>query len=276
MHPFPLNPGYIASMHNNSGYPINDLPQAGSPASTLLTGPHREVETLLELKQAQATRGAQQRSTPTRAGASLPSPGSGAGLLELTEAELIARALKDDLSAFNALVLMHQDGLYGWVLSLVGDEALAEDLTQAAFITAYEKLASYRGGSYRSWLFTIARNRSIDAMRRQKRYPSLSLDATGEDEHSLYSSLPDRSPLPEEILEAKEQAGTIARLIQRLPVVFQQVLQLIDIEEFDYQEAAEVLGLPLGTVKSRLARARLRLRALLLEANYPGFDAAQQ
>ena len=195
-------------------------------------------------------------------------PGPGAGPHIPAEADLIHRALERDLSAFNALVLMHQDGLYGWVLSLVGDEALADDLTQAAFITAYEKLPSYRGGTFRSWLFAIARNRAIDAMRRQKRYPSLSLDATDDDERNLYAILPDRAPLPEEVLEATEKAETIANLIHSLPQVFQQVLQLIDIEEFDYQEAADTLGLPLGTVKSRLARARLRMRALLLETNF--------
>ena len=223
---------------------------------------------LVEIKQSSPAvpypaRPALAQAQPTRR-----TSGSGADPHRPAEADLIHRTLERDLSAFNALVLMHQDGLYGWLLSLVGDEALADDLTQSTFITAYEKLASYRGGSFRSWLFAIARNRAIDTMRRQKRYPSLSLDATDDDDRDLYAILPDRSPLPEEALEARQQAETIANLIRSLPEVFQQVLQLIDIEEFDYQEAADALGLPLGTVKSRLARARLRMRELLLETNF--------
>jgi len=227
-----------------------------------------EVAMLVEIKQSPLTVQYQERATLAQPQPARHASGSGASPHRPAEADLIHRALERDLSAFNALVIMHQDGLYGWVLSLVGDEALADDLTQAAFITAYEKLASYRGGSFRSWLFAIARNRAIDAMRRQKRYPSLSLDAADEDDRNMYAILPDQALLPEEALEARQQAETIARLIQSLPEVFQQVLQLIDIEEFDYQEAADTLGLPLGTVKSRLARARLRMRTLLLETNF--------
>ena len=223
---------------------------------------------LVEIKQSPLTVQRPVRATLAQTRPIHRTSGPGAGPHRPAEADLIHRALERDLSAFNTLVLMHQDGLYGWMLSLVGDEALADDLTQAAFITAYEKLPSYRGGSFRSWLFAIARNRAIDALRRQKRYPSLSLDAADEDDRNLYAILPDRAPLPEEVLEATEQAETIANLIRSLPQVFQQVLQLIDIEEFDYQDAADTLGLPLGTVKSRLARARLRMRDLLLETNF--------
>lgn len=186
------------------------------------------------------------------------------------EIEIIRAAQAGDLSAFNRLVRAHQDSLYGWALSLVKDPDLAEDITQATFITAYEKLSIFRGGSLRAWLFTIARNRSFDELRRQKRHPALSLDSTpdGEDEHDLLSFLPGQDLRPEEIYEANELAIAIEHLVARLPGQFQQALRLVDIHEMDYQEAAEVLGLPLGTLKSRLARARLKMRDLLVHSGY--------
>ncbi len=160
--------------------------------------------------------------------------------------------------------------LYGWALSLVKDPDLAEDITQATFITAYEKLSIFRGGSLRAWLFTIARNRSFDELRRMKRRPVLSLDNNPDDENErdLLSFLPGQDSRPEDIYEASEQAIMIERMMARLPAPFQQVLRLVDIDEMDYQEAAEILDLPIGTLKSRLARARLKMRELLVHSGY--------
>ena len=171
-------------------------------------------------------------------------------------------AQKGDLSAFNLLVLGHQDNLFGWVFYLVHDVALADDITQATFVAAYEKMHTFRGRSFRAWLFRIARNRSYDEMRRRMRRPSVSLDADmrNENEYGLHSTLPSNSPSPEEVLIRSEETARVLRLLDNLPDPYKQVLALVDLHEMNYLEAAGVLDLPLGTLKSRVARARLKLR----------------
>jgi RNA polymerase sigma-70 factor, ECF subfamily len=181
------------------------------------------------------------------------------------ENEWILFARNGDMDAFNCLVIRYQDSLYGWVVSIVNDEAQADDITQATFIAAYEKLHTYRSGSFKAWLFTIARNRSLDELRRRKRRPTLYLDDAGEDDRDRLELLPDHAPTPEERLLASEQTERIERLLGSLPEMFQQVLRLVDMEGLDYQDTARVLNLPLGTVKSRLTRARLKLRGLFEE-----------
>jgi RNA polymerase sigma-70 factor (ECF subfamily) len=179
----------------------------------------------------------------------------------------VQAAQSGSLSAFNHLVLMHQDGLYRWVYSLMKDEALADDITQLTFITAFKKISTFRGGSFRAWLFTIARNRSIDEMRSKKRYPSMSIDDSPDDDRELLSILPDGSPLPEDGLIAAERSKQVEQLLNHLPRSFQEVLWLVDIEDLEYQQAAQILGLPIGTLKSRLNRARLKMRQMVLESS---------
>lgn len=190
----------------------------------------------------------------------LSQPSSALPPTAASEAILISAAQRGDMDAFNRLVLDHQDGVFRWVVSLVYDDMFAEDITQWTFVTAYEKLSTFRGGSFRAWLFRIARNRSYDELRRRKNHASLSLDGAAEDERDRLEMLPDGNPLPEEEMIKIEQAAAVEALLSRLPESFQQPLRLIDMEGMDYQEAADVLGLPLGTVKSRLARARHKMR----------------
>lgn len=180
----------------------------------------------------------------------------------LAENGLIEAAKLGDLEAFNCLVLLYQDSLYWWVYSLVHDEAQADDIAQSTFITAYQKLQIFRGGSFKSWLFTIARNRSFDQLRQMKRRPSVRLDDPAEDDRDRLELLPDVASLPEETLLAAEQAKLVEQMIHRLPDAFQQVIRLIDMEGLDYQDAAKILNLPLGTIKSRLTRARQKMRSL--------------
>lgn len=186
----------------------------------------------------------------------------GVETIDLAENKLIQSAVTGNMDAFNRLVVLHQDNLYWWVYSLVKDEAQAEDIAQLTFITAYEKLHSFRSGSFKAWLFTIARNLSYDELRRKKRRPSFSLDTSEDDDLDHMELLPDGAPLPEESLLASEQAEMVERMLSSLPVVFQQVVRLIELEGLEYHDAAKILNLPLGTVKSRLTRARLKMRSL--------------
>ena len=190
------------------------------------------------------------------------------GALYVEETHLIQSAVTGNLAAFNQLVEMHQGSLYWWAYSLVKDEAAAEDIVQSTFITAYERLGSFRGGSFKGWLFTIVRNRSYDELRRRKRHPSLSLEEPSENDLSALELIPDSIPNPEDYLITTEQEELINQMLNQLPDVFQQVVRLIDMEGLDYQETANILGLPLGTVKSRLTRARLKMRYFFQQAKW--------
>lgn len=185
----------------------------------------------------------------------------------MDESGLIQDALGGDLNAFNALVLAHQAVAYNLAYRILGDSAQAEDATQEAFLSAYRKLRSYRGGSFRAWVLRIVTNASYDELRRRKRRPALSLEGMGEnpdgpDDPGEFLA-PSGEEGPEQAAERSELARALTRCLENLPVEFRAVAVLIDVQGFDYAEAAAVVNKPVGTVKSRLARARARLRDCL-------------
>lgn len=181
------------------------------------------------------------------------------------EADLVWAAQKGDLEAFNQIVLLYQDRIYALALRILGDEDSAEDITQNTFLTAYRSLPRFRNGSFSSWLYRIATNACYDEIRRRKRHPLLSLEYEDESEEGLlpFYDLSDANILPEKEFERHELEQTVQQALNRLDADQRAVVVLVDLQEFDYQEAAQILGVPLGTVKSRLARARLRLSHLL-------------
>jgi RNA polymerase sigma-70 factor (ECF subfamily) len=170
-----------------------------------------------------------------------------------------------DLASFNALVARHQDAAYGLALRMLRDPAAAEDVTHEAFFSAYRALARFRGGSVRSWVLTIVANGARDALRSpaRRRTTSLERHLEGKDPGGSWASA---DPLPERAAEQAETARIVRAAIARLPDDQRLLVGLVDIEGLDYEEAAAVAGVALGTVKSRLFRARARLRDLLREA----------
>lgn len=176
--------------------------------------------------------------------------------------ELITRARKGDISAFNELILATQDVVYQQAFWLMHHETEAEDATQEAFLRAFQKLESFRGGSFKSWIVRITTNICLDELRRQKRHPAIPLEPVNDQNEEIEDAhwMGDPGDLPEELAIKAEKSSTINQCIRKLPLEYQTVLILVDLQEFDYQEAAIILKVPIGTIKSRLTRARLKLR----------------
>lgn len=168
-----------------------------------------------------------------------------------------------DLDAFNQLVLDYQDIAFSHACALVHDAAAAEDITQESFIKAFRGLGRYRGGSFRAWLLKIVTNTAYDQLRWHKRNAAQHLFPEDEDGDEIESPgwMIDLSAAVEKAVEEGEETGRLYRLLAELPPAYQSVLTLVDLHELDYEEAAGILNLPLGTVKSRLARARRMMRA---------------
>ena len=179
------------------------------------------------------------------------------------EATLVPKAARGDLDAFNQLVLHYQNLAYNHAYAILGDPDSAEDATQESFVKAFQNMDRYRGGgSFRSWLLTIVTNSAYDLLRRSYRHPTQPLypgDADGEEMESPIW-LADSASSVQETVEQHELSRNIYKALDQLPEVYRSVLTLIDVNELDYREAAQILGVPMGTVKSRLARARIHMK----------------
>lgn len=185
----------------------------------------------------------------------------------MDEEALIHMAQGGDLTAFNCLVLAYQNHVYNLALRIMGDPHAADDATQEAFISAYKALKRFRGGSFRSWLLRIVTNACYDELRRRKRHPTLSFEAINPlddpEQQDASGFLESSAESPEESAEQSELAEALQKCLQGLPVEFRTVAVLIDIQGHDYQGASQVIDVPLGTIKSRLARARIKLQECL-------------
>lgn len=183
----------------------------------------------------------------------------------MDEPALIRDAQSGDLDAFNRLVLAYQDLAFNVAYRMLNDEDAAADATQTAFISAFRNLNSYRGGSFRAWVLRMVTNGCYDELRRRHRHPTTALEPMTDDDEEVESPrwLADDSPSPEESLEQAEVEHAIQHCLDHLPEDFRSVVIMVDVQGLDYGEVAIATGKPLGTIKSRLARGRLRLRNCL-------------
>ena len=176
------------------------------------------------------------------------------------DAHLIERARGGDLAAFNQLVEAYQDQLFGLVARMVPDRDQAADVVQEAFFSAFRNLGSYRGGAFKSWLSRIAVNGAMDLQRARRRRPAQPYPEL-EDETWQPPAGPDADP--ERRALTHERSRVLNEALAKIADDQRVAIVLYDVEGYDYLEIAELTGVSLGTVKSRIHRGRLALRALL-------------
>lgn len=186
--------------------------------------------------------------------------------MELDESRLIEGAIRGNLDAFNKLVMMYQTAVYNTALRIMFDPDQANDLAQTAFISAWKHMDTFKGDSFKPWILRITINACYDELRRLRRHPSVPLEPVSiedNEENEDAKWLVDLNPSPVEANETNEIMREVENCLNRLPYDYRSVLVLIDVQEMDYQTASDILDKPLGTVKSRLFRARQKMRDCL-------------
>ena len=181
------------------------------------------------------------------------------------EEQLIRDAQNGDVRAFNQLVRAHQERVYRLAYRILGDPEAAGDATQEAFVSAYRHLSAFRGGSLNAWLMRIATNACYDQLRKKRRERADSLDALLGDPEKVAPHLAHTAlESPQDLVERRELNDLIRQGLARLPFEQRVTLVLADVENYTYEQVAEITQANLGTVKSRLARGRGALREFLL------------
>jgi RNA polymerase sigma-70 factor (ECF subfamily) len=187
----------------------------------------------------------------------------------LSEEQLVKRSLQGDLQAFEELVLGYQSKVYALTFRYMGNEEDAYDMFQETFIKAYRSLPSFKGqSSFGTWIYRIASNVCLDELRRRKRrIPTLSLDepATTLDGNELEVEIADTSSSIDILYEQKELSSSIQEVLDQMKKEHKTAIILRDILDLSYEEMAKVMGCSMGTVKSRLSRARNILKEKLLQ-----------
>ena len=181
------------------------------------------------------------------------------------EKAIIERCKRGDLAAFNELVKKYEKQVYNFSYRLTGNYDDANDIAQEAFLRVYNAIGSFRGdASFSTWLFRITTNVFLDERKRARAHPQSSLDEYVElEESSVSRQIEDTSPTPDLVTEGKERAEILQDAIQSLPDYQRAVVTLYHTQQKSYEEIAEIMEQPIGTVKSRLNRARLALKEKL-------------
>ncbi len=179
------------------------------------------------------------------------------------ELHFVKQSQNGDLEAFNRLVVQYQSQAFGVAFSISRDRAAAEDVVQESFISAYKNIKKFRGGNFKTWLLRIVTNASIDHLRSSKRRPAESLEESMSSNPSF--DIPSRAESPEDRVVRGELRTEIFKGLETLHYDQRTAVSLVDIQGMDYEEAADVMDVSLGTLKSRLSRGRFRLRDYLLK-----------
>lgn len=184
---------------------------------------------------------------------------------------IIQKVRAGDVDAFELLVREYEKNVYNLALRMVKNPDDAADMTQEAFIKAYNSLSSFRGDSkFSVWLYRIVSNVCLDYLRSVSRHPTVSLSVENDEGEETELDIPDESKSPEELLECKLTRESVRRGLEALPEDYRQILLLREIQGLSYDEISEILSLELGTVKSRIFRARKKLCEFLLrDGNIP-------
>ena len=190
----------------------------------------------------------------------------------VADEQRLQRARDGDLTAFNELVLEHQGLVFNLCLRQLGQRQAAEDAAQEAFVSAWRNLGGLRG-LFRPWLLRIAANACTDELRRRGRRPQSSLDVALE---AGVPEPPDEDPSPETNLLQGELRREVEMALQNLPEEQRLAVILSDLQGLDYNEISIVMKSSLGTVKSRIARGRARLREVLAPGGELSTPAARQ
>ncbi len=182
---------------------------------------------------------------------------------------------RGDRPSFNTLVHRYERELFGYLRHYLGNAEMAEDVFQQTFLQVHLKCHKFEPGrKVRPWLYTVATNQAIDYQRRNRRHRMVSLDRRGtgssdEDGGALVELLDDPEPSPNEAAEAAERGQRLREAVDTLPETTRQVVMLVYFQGLKYREAAEVLSIPVGTVKSRLHAAIQKLSDTLTRTPLP-------
>ena len=181
---------------------------------------------------------------------------------ELTDMDILAEVGAGNVDAYGKIVAKYNGRLYNFIYRFVGDRETAEEIVQETFLRAFRKRKEYRAiANFSTWLFTIAGNLAKSELRRRKRWRMFSLERDEETDTGM--ELPDESARPDKVAESSIADVQIQEAIASLPENYKQVILLRDVEGMSYQEISEIVDCPVGTVKSRVNRARLKLQQKL-------------
>lgn len=199
--------------------------------------------------------------------ASLLMPGPNVEHRDRSDEDLLHDAAQGDLRAFDVIVRRYRDRLLNFVFRFLGEREAAEDVVQETFLRVFQKCKEYHASArFSTWLFTIAGNLAKSELRRRKQWRLLPLDW---DEHTERRvEIPDDARRPDDLAESEIATKAIQKAIESLSPKHRQVVILRDIQGMPYEEIAQIVGCPVGTVKSRLNRARLQLQSKLKRLGY--------